>query len=702
MVNFIGSYEHSECGLACVAMMIDYYGADITLAELREKYGVPMGGYSIRQMTEVLKNYNIQSKAVKVENIRELAGFHMPFIAYWNKNHFVVVEKIGKNLVKIIDPAQGKLKVSLEEFEKNFSNVIIYISSGKKRRKKKRIDKTLINMIKKSRRKIVFSLGISFVLQLIALYIPVYIKGLVDNYQRIHGFSELIFVMLGIIIFYYSFSLIKMRIITLFQNDFDRELSSTTIKHLLKLPYKFFVNRGKGEIIFTINCNQYIRAILSNQMLSLFMDMIFLVLYFILMLSYSVELSIITVILGVVLVALSVLDSKIIIKKNQTQLTNITDVQNITGEIVNNVETLKAIGAEDEYYDKWSCSFEKQLDMEMEKAKIDSVLGNIPVVIQTVYTLIIFVVGVMIGERNGLSIGTIVAFNTIGISFLSPLLSLANSYLQLSAVKIYIDQLIDVIHSKPENSEDDSPMAALENGRIEVRNLHYKYDYFSKEVLKNINFTIEDKEKVAIVGRSGSGKSTLLMLLASMFWSSSGDIYVGNQCISDETVNKNDYRKQLGIVLQQSMLFNGTIRENIEMGREVRQDEFEQAVYNADLADLIESFSAKENTIISEDGSNISGGQKQRLCIARAILKHPKVILLDEPTSSLDNVSEGHIMENLFQMQSTVIVVAHRLSNIEKFDRIIVLENGEIEAMGPHHELLETSRCYRELYYKGA
>ena len=700
MVNFIGSYEHSECGLACVAMMIDYYGEDVTLAQLREKYGVPMGGYSISQMVQVLEDYHIQAKAIKTDNIAELQRLKIPFIAYWNKNHFVVVEKIKQNEVKIIDPAQGKRKVSIEEFTKSFSSALIYITSEKKH-KKKNVDKTLINIVKKSKREIALSLAMSFILQLIALYIPVYIKRLIDNYQTNSNYAKLLLIMLGIILFYYSFSLIKMRIITSFQNSFDRDLSSTTIGHLLKLPYKFFVNRGKGEIIFTINCNQYIRAILSNQMLSLFLDIIFLVLYFLLMFSYSVELSIITIVLGVTLVMVSVINSKIIIKKNETQLTNITDVQNITGEIVNNIETLKAIGAEDEYYEKWSQSFEKQLKMEIEKAKIDSALGNIPVAIQAVYTLIIFVVGVIIKAKSNLSLGTIVAFNTIGVSFLSPLLSLANSYLQLSAVKIYINQLIDVIHSKPENEEKNSRLTVLENGKIEVKNLHYKYDYFSKEVLRNINITVKDKEKVAIVGKSGSGKSTFLMLLAGMFVSSSGEICVGNQQISKEEINKNNYRKQLGIVLQQSMLFNGTVKENIEMGRKVKEGEFERAVYNADLTELIESFSAKENTIISEDGSNISGGQKQRLCIARAILKQPKVILLDEPTSSLDNVSEKRIMEHLFQMQSTVIVVAHRLSNIERFDKIIVLKDGEVEATGTHDELLKTSQCYRELYYKG-
>lgn len=700
MVNYIGSYEHSECGLACIAMIIDYYGYAVTLAELREKYGSPMGGYNIRQMLEVLNEYNIEGLAIKNCSIEEMNSLNLPCIVYWNKNHFVVIEKVNKKYIRIIDPAQGKSKISVEDFKKYYSDVLIHFPSiMKKQIKKKNSDKTLWNIIKGCKREIKLSIVVTFLLQLITLYIPMYIKKIIDDNQNMNGNLRMVIVLLGIIALFYLFSLIKTRLIAIFQNYFDKSLSSKTISHLLKLPYKFFVNRGKGEIIFTINSNQYIRAILSNQMLSLFMDLIFLVLYFILMFSYSFELSIITILLGIVLAIISIVNTRIIIKKNETQLANITGVQNITGEIVNNIETLKAIGAEDEYYDKWEGSFQRQLDMEMEKAKVDSVLGNISAALQTVYSLIIYVFGMIVGERTGLSVGTIVAFNTIGISFLNPLLSLANSYLQLSAVKIYINQLLDMIHSKPENTQN-SKNIHLENGEIKVKDLSFKYDYFSTKVLKNINLEIKNCEKVAIVGKSGSGKSTLLMLLAGMLHTQSGEIYVGSHQITDRNVDKNFYRKQIGIVLQQSMLFNGTIMENIEVGRQVSEDEFSIAMKNADLIDLIQKFSTKENTIISEGGGNISGGQKQRICIARAILKNPKLVLLDEPTSSLDNVSEECILEHLFEMNTTVIVVAHRLSNIEKFDKIIVLKDGEIEAIGKHSELLNISSSYNELYYR--
>lgn len=699
MISYIESHEHSECGLACVAMAIDYYGIDISLTVLREKYGTPIGGYNIAQMLDILKAYGIQGKAIKNCDRESIKIIKPPFIAYWNNNHFVIIEKIGINHVKIVDPSRGKLKVTNEEFDKYFSNILIYFLSKKNKYKKKKKDKTIWYLIMNNKKAIDLSIFFSFLLQLVSLYIPMFIQHIMDQYQKVSTNLQMIIMMPIIVILFFWFSFMKSQNIALFQKEFDKNLTSKTIAHLLDLPYKFFINRGKGELLFAVNSNQYIRSILSSQILSMFMDMIFFILYFIVMFSYSRELSIITIMLGVLLVLITFSESKIIVRKNETQLSNITDVQNITGEIINNIDTLKAVGAEHEYYNKWEESFNSQLNMEFDKAKVNSVFGNISATLQVAYSLIIYTIGIIIGENNGMSIGTIIAFNTIGASFLVPLLSLANSFFQLSILKTYINQLLDIIHSKPENI-NDSVNIRLQDGKICVENLSFKYDHFSNYVLNNINLTIEDSEKVAIVGKSGSGKSTLLLLLACMLKATSGKIYIGGCDVTDECVNKIFYRKQIGIVLQKSMLFNGTVKENIKMGRELSHEELSDAIRGADLDDIIQKLYLDEDTILSEGGSNISGGQKQRICIARAIAKHPKLILLDEPTSSLDNISEKYIMDNLFQMKSTVVVVAHRLSNIKLFHKVIVMKDGEIEAIGNHQELLCNSTTYRELYYQ--
>lgn len=700
-IKFTASYEHSECGLACVAMIIEYFANKVSLSELRETYGVPTGGFSINQLLDVMGKSGIPGRAIRVSNIGELCNIKEPFIAYWNENHYVVVEKVKKKKVVIVDPAKGSLKISREEFEESFSNIIICsIVEVSKEKKKFKINKSLLEIIKKNRISLIFTVIVTFIIQLLTLYIPIYIKDIIDNYNNIRNYGNLMLVLSLIIFFYFSFSIIKTRIVTYFQNNFDRMLTTKTVSHIVNLPLKFFVNRGKGEIIFTINCNQYIRAILSTQMISLFIDIVFLLLYLLLMLFYSVKLTLITVFLSIVLVLISIINTKILIKKNQIQVTNMADVQNINSELVNNISTIKAIGAEKEIFDKWSNSFEKQLQLEKEKAQIDSVLGSIPSTIQLTYSLLIFVTGVLLSSDGGLTLGTIVAFNTLGASFLSPMLSIANSYFQLSAAKLYINQLLDVINSKVENGDGVKNNIEIENGDINLKNVSFKYDYFSDLVLNDINININSGEKVALVGTSGSGKSTLLMLISGLYEPTKGIVYVGKKRITDENINKREYRKQLGIVLQESMLFNGTIKENILMGRSADDEEILQAVVKSDLLDFVNKFPSRLETIISEDGGNISGGQRQRLCIARAVLKKPKIILMDEPTSSLDNISENRIMDNLFNIDSTVLVVAHRLANISRFNKIFVLDKGRIIAEGSHEELLQNCEHYRELYQK--
>lgn len=700
-IKFVSSYEHSECGLACAVMMINYFKQNVSLTTLREEYGVPMGGFNVSQLVKILENNDVPSKALKVNQFEELVNIGEPFIAYLNEHHYVVVERITKKKVVIFDPAKGKDKISINEFNNKFFGVIICALIKEKRKKQKKIlNEDIIKIIKANKSVIIWTIFISLIMQMMTLYIPIFIKDIIDHYNNIPNYAKLFFVLIAMLIFYFSFSVIKTRIIVLLQNNFDKMLTSKTVNQLLRLPLRFFVNRGKGEIIFTINSNQYIRAILSTQLISLFIDALFLILYLILMVFYSVELSIITLILGIFLVTISIINTKMIYRKNQTQISNITEVQNITGEIVNNISIIKAMGAEQELFLKWEKGFEKQLRMEMEKAKINASLGNIPSTIQTIYVLIIFILGLILDRNGGLTLGTIIAFNTLGASFLSPMLSIADSYLQLSAAKIYINQLLDIITSKPENDEQNQKRITVKSGDYFLNHISFKYDYFSENVLYDINLNIMDGEKIAIVGESGSGKTTLLMLLAGLYKPTEGQISIGDNIITDNIVNKSNYRKQLGIVLQQNKLFNGSIKENILMGREANEDEITEAIECADLEDFIEKFPSRIDTIISEDGSNLSGGQKQRLCIARAILKKPKVILMDEPTSSLDNISENRIMEHIFKMNSTVLVVAHRLSNIAKFDRIVVLNKGKIVSIGSHEDLITSSQYYKSLYEK--
>jgi len=271
-----------------------------------------------------------------------------------------------------------------------------------------------------------------------------------------------------------------------------------------------------------------------------------------------------------------------------------------------------------------------------------------------------------------------------------------NSYSQLLLVKIYLDRLLDILETPSESSLLGDKILLNYSGMISLENVSYRYSRFSDESVSNITLRVEPNEKVAIVGVSGSGKSTLLKLAACLYQSTSGDVFYDRHNVKALDIHK--IRENIGIVLQENVLFNGTIRENITMGRELSTEEVLKSIEATNLTDLVASFPLGLETNISESGQNLSGGQRQKISIARTIISAPKVIFLDEPTSALDNDSEKIVMEHLFNMSATLIVVAHRLSTIQEFDKIVVMDQGEIVEIGTHEELIQNNSHYSRLY----
>lgn len=298
-------------------------------------------------------------------------------------------------------------------------------------------------------------------------------------------------------------------------------------------------------------------------------------------------------------------------------------------------------------------------------------------------------------QSQEMTLGTVVAFSSIGVMFLTPVLSITNVYNQLLMIKVYIDRLLDILETKQERDEGEF---TFENytGKIDLENVTYRYSRFSEAAIKNVSLSIQPHQKLAIVGASGSGKSTLLKVMASLFPVESGKVYYDD--VEHEKIVLKSFRKNLGIVLQENILFSGTFRENVLMGRKFSDDELLRSIQIANLDELVASFPLGVETKISENGQNFSGGQRQRVSIARTVISQPKAIFMDEPTSGLDNITEKIVMANIFKLPATVIVVAHRLSMIAEFDQVIVMGEGKIVGKGTHQELLETCQEYQKLY----
>lgn len=554
------------------------------------------------------------------------------------------------------------------------------------------------NLIKGMKSSLVSLLVISFFVQLLGMTIPIFIQKIVDSTTNTTSGQfnsyKILTVTIIIILSVYLANVLRSLAIGRTQVAFERNLMTLFFSSLLKLPYKFFSNRSSGELIYRMNSNEYIRQILSEKIIAIIIDMLFLILYIIIMFNYSVSLSVLMIVIAILICFVSFMNSRKNRAINEKEISNSTELQALLNDSINNMLTVKATASEDYLYEKWFDRFKKQLVFMKEKNKVNSFLTFIPYTIQLVLPLIILSVGVLLINQNSLTIGELVAFSTLATYFIAPIQSLSTSYDNILLVDLYLDKLFDIIKSKPE--ETTKNRFDLTNGRIQIQNLYYSFSKFEDYTLNNINLSINSGEKVAIVGKSGSGKSTLLRLLSGITEYESGSINIDGFELKE--FEKRYYRQQVGIVVQESQIFKGTIKENILFGREYSSERYSEALAFSGVEEIVSRYYLKDETILSEQGVNISGGERQRIALARAFYAQPKILFLDEPTSSLDNVTERLLMDRLNNYNNTCIIVAHRFYNIESYNKIILMDSGRIEAIGTHKDLIVSNRTYQKLY----
>lgn len=429
-IRFQQQSEHSECGLACASMLIDFYVKKTKLSNLREKYGVPNGGYNLSQIQTILGEYHITSKAVKI-NAESVKALPMPFIAFWNSKHFIIVEKVCSRYIQIVDPALGKMKISDGEFKEKFSKVALYVTSdSRKKFEMPKFNNAIFASINKNKSYLFKTLLVSLIMQCLSLFVPYAIQFIIDGtaLNLIQSIGHLIISICLIILVYFFSNFVRTRIITTLQTSFDKEFLGKTIEHLLDLPYSYFVNRSKGELIYRINSNTYIRQILIEQVIGLVIDIFFFFLYLIAMFAYNTYLAVFTILIAIILCIFSYINAKLNRKIDQNEIVVLTKSQDMINEIVNNIFTIKSTNSQKNMYVKWESNFEEQIKMEKKKAKYTSVLTNITQTIQTFYSLLIYAIGYTLYLQQQITIGGVVAFSVIGAAFLTPIISIMNSY----------------------------------------------------------------------------------------------------------------------------------------------------------------------------------------------------------------------------------------------------------------------------------
>ncbi|WP_086315600.1 hypothetical protein A5821_003100 [Enterococcus sp. 7F3_DIV0205] len=703
-VPFTEQSEHSECGLACTTMVLNYYDDNVTLSHLRDVYGVPKGGNTLTNLKQILLDRGIETKAIRVLDLEILEEQATPTICFWEERHYIVLEKLTGKEATILDPASGRKKIKRAEFEASFSNIALILTDvdvtiTQRKNKKNATWLILKGILTDQKAKVALFIALTLLIQMVTIAIPRLTQMIIDNANvAVSNIFQIGSTIAILFIAYYLLQVARGLVLIVLENLFDLTLMKAFMKKIIHLPLRFFVNRSTGDLIFRANLSVIIQQIMSQRMLTISVDFLFVFIYLILMVNLSLKLTLIAIFGAFMMGAISVVNSKRVQSITNKELIAQSKVQRILVELFEGMETVKSSGSENQFYAKWRNEFKNQIMLRAEKNRFSTWVRTIQTSIQFILPIVLIYVGLFQVTKGQVTLGELISFNALSGAFIAPIVTVFDSYTEFLLLRSYFGKLNEILEAK------DNPRLAIDGETIttvdsvNVEDVSFKYSYFEEEILHSVSFQIEHGDKVAIVGKSGSGKSTLLKLLAGLYDTTSGQIRFND--IDLKQIDDVSLKKCISIVNQKPTIFNASLYDNIVLNQAEATDErVEQAIFDSRVDEIIMNLPLGLETQISEGGMNLSGGQMQRISIARALVKETSLLLMDEPTSSLDNISENFIMNRLKTYDFTCIIVAHRLNTIKHFDRILVMDQGRIVEEGTHQELLALEGYYHSIYF---
>lgn len=695
----------SECGAACLAMILGYHGRKISVVECREECGVGRDGVTARVLMQSARKYGLLTHAYSLET-DQLANVRLPAIVHWGFDHFVVLEHVRAEEVVVVDPAFGRRTLTREEFDARFTGVVVTCEPGENFVRSRSVGVSAwreygrgLLSVPGVRSILAQILAASFVLQLFGLVVPLLTQALVDRVlpHRITNIMTVIGVGLLILVAAQSVATyLRASLLLYLQARLDARIMLGFFEHLLSLPYRYFQLRGSGDLLMRLRSNAAIRNILTTQTLSIVLDGSLVAAYLAILLAWDPAFGVLAFALGAVQAVVMLVAAGRMFRLSKEHLAAEACSQGYLVEALKGIATLKACGSEQRAIDHWSNLFHKELNVALRRGRLDANVDTLMTGLRFLSPLVLLWVGAYQVLDGRVSLGSMLALNALALSFLSPLASLISNVEQLQMAGAYLERIVDVSRTAPEQDFAAAPIAPQLSGRVELNNVSFRYTSESPWALRNVNVRILPGQKVAIVGRSSSGKTTLSMLLLGLHRPTEGEIaYDG---VALEAMNFRSLRSQFGVVLQDSLLFSGSIRGNIAHNAPgMPLEQVIEAARAACIHDEIMQMPMGYETVVAEGGTGLSGGQCQRLAIARALAHKPALLLLDEATSHLDAIAEEQVDRHLSDLSCTRIVIAHRLSTVRNADLILMVDDGEIVETGTHDDLLASAGSYAAL-----
>ena len=621
--------------------------------------------------------------------------------------HYVVITKVKGDTVVVCDPAKGIVKYKKDDFFKIWTNVLILIAPTIKSQKGNKKQSTLLSFfcLLISQKWLLLRIFIlSMILTSIGIITSFYYQVLMDNIVPSSSLEMLNYVsVITLCLFFVQIGLNFLRgfLIVKLEQNIDIPIMLGYYNHALILPMKFYSMRDTGEIISRFNDASSIRDIVSEASLTIMMDTIMAVVGAVVLFNSNRLLFLISVVMLFLYGIIVFVYNKPIKKNNRKIMEMNSKVTSQFIETVNGIEIIKAFNQEDNEKEKTDKLYRKFLKRVFNGGVLSLSQQTVTMFVAVVGELVILWVGAMYVIKGELTIGELITFNALLGYFIEPIKNLINLQPQIQTAIVAADRLGEILDISPEYEKND--MRTTYNSEIKFDNLiisHLNFRYGTRDlVLKDINLKIKHGEKIAFVGESGSGKTTLAKLLIRLYEQEKGSIKLDSIDIREFSIKQ--IRDNISYISQNTFLFSGTIKENLLFGNsDANNDDISRVCRMCELEEYINSLPLKYNTRIEENGKNLSGGQKQRLAIARALLKNPKILIMDEATSNLDYITEKTIENtiNKFSKNMTTIIIAHRLSTIKDCDKIFVFKDGQIVETGNHSDLLKQRGYYYQLW----